>query len=102
MSPAGVNSNSPESQFEGRSAASLHRAPNCHSIWEPLWRNISFIASPSPGNAYRAALMLNLIGADWEPVWVDFFNAMVQRTPQFRSDVNEMGEAPVLVHGKRS
>src|SRR5258706_213516 len=25
------------------------------------------------GNAYRAALMLNLIGADWEPLWVDFF-----------------------------
>src|SRR6266704_1033300 len=25
------------------------------------------------GNAYRAALMLNLIGADWEPIWVDFF-----------------------------
>jgi glutathione S-transferase len=53
------------------------------------------------GNAYRAALMLNLIGADWKPIWVDFFNAMVQRTPQFRSDVNEMGEAPVLVHDKR-
>ena len=28
------------------------------------------------GNAYRAALMLNLIGADWEPIWVDFFGAM--------------------------
>src|SRR5215475_11850211 len=53
------------------------------------------------GNAYRAALMLNLIGVDWEPIWVDFFSAMVQRTPQFRSDVNEMGEAPVLVHDKR-
>jgi len=25
------------------------------------------------GNAYRAALMLNLIGADWEPRFVDFF-----------------------------
>ena len=53
------------------------------------------------GNAYRAALMLNLIGADWEPIWVDFFGAMVQRTPQFRTDINEMGEAPVLVHGKK-
>jgi glutathione S-transferase len=51
------------------------------------------------GNAYRAALMLNLAGADWEPVWVDFFRSGVQRTPEFRSDVNEMGEAPVLVHG---
>lgn len=53
------------------------------------------------GNAYRAALMLNLTGADWEPVWVDFFSKMVQRTPAFREDVNEMGEAPVLVHGKK-
>lgn len=54
------------------------------------------------GNAYRAALMLNLIGADWKPIWVDFFGAMVQRTPQFRQDVNEMGEAPVLVHKARN
>ena len=53
------------------------------------------------GNAYRAALMLNLIGADWKPVWVDFFGAMVQRTPEFRGEVNEMGEAPVLVDNIR-
>jgi len=53
------------------------------------------------GNSYRAALMLNLIGADWEPVWVDFFKTGVQRSPEFRSQVNEMGEAPVLVHGAR-
>jgi glutathione S-transferase len=51
------------------------------------------------GNAYRAALMLNLIGADWEPVWYDFFGTMPQRTPEFRETINEMGEAPVLVHG---
>jgi glutathione S-transferase len=53
------------------------------------------------GNSYRVALMLNLIGADWEPVWVDFFAGGVQRTPAFRAEVNEMGEAPVLVHGDR-
>ena len=53
------------------------------------------------GNAYRAALMLNLIGADWEPVFVDFFKKGVQRTPEYRENVNEMGEAPVLVHGRR-
>lgn len=53
------------------------------------------------GNAYRAALMLNLIGADWKPVWVDFFKGGVQRTPEFRTDVNEMGEAPVLEFGER-
>jgi glutathione S-transferase len=51
------------------------------------------------GNAYRAALMLNLIGADWEPVWVDFFKGGVQRTPEFRAEINEMGELPVLEHG---
>jgi glutathione S-transferase len=53
------------------------------------------------GNAYRAALMLNLVGADWEPIWVDFFKGAEQRTAEFRESVNEMGEAPVLVHGKR-
>lgn len=51
------------------------------------------------GNAYRAALMLNLIGAKWEPIWVDFFGAAVQRTPGYREGVNEMGEVPVLVDG---
>jgi glutathione S-transferase len=53
------------------------------------------------GNAYRAALMLNLIGADWEPVFVDFFEKGVQRTAEYRESINEMGEAPVLVHGRR-
>jgi glutathione S-transferase len=51
------------------------------------------------GNAYRCALMLNLIGADWEPVWVDFFKGAVQRTPEYRRDVNDMGEVQVLDHG---
>src|SRR5208283_6073332 len=53
------------------------------------------------GNAYRAALMLNLIGADWEPKWIDAFGAAVQRTPEYRTEVNEMGEVPVLVHGAK-
>jgi glutathione S-transferase len=53
------------------------------------------------GNAYRAALMLNLIGADWEPKWIDFFGAGVQRQPGYRDDVNEMGEVPVLVDGEK-
>ena len=54
------------------------------------------------GNSYRVALMLNLIGADWEPIFVDFFKGGVQRTPEFRIRVNEMGEAPVLVHDART
>jgi glutathione S-transferase len=53
------------------------------------------------GNAYRAALMLNLIGADWQPVYVDFFKGGETRTPKYRAEVNEMGEVPVLVHGAR-
>jgi glutathione S-transferase len=48
------------------------------------------------GNAYKAALMLNLCGADWEPRFVDFFNGET-RTPEFRK-INEMGEVPVLEH----
>ena len=43
------------------------------------------------GNAYRCALMLNLIGADWEPIWVDFFAKGEQRSPEYRNNVNEMG-----------
>ena len=53
------------------------------------------------GNAYRAALMLNLIGAKWEPIWVDFFMGGEPRTPQYRETVNEMGEVPVLVDGDK-
>jgi len=53
------------------------------------------------GNAYRAALMLNLIGAKWEPVWIDFFGAGVQRQADYRGEVNEMGEVPVLVDGDK-
>jgi glutathione S-transferase len=50
------------------------------------------------GNAYKAALMLSLCGADWEARFVDFFNGE-QRAPEFRK-LNEMGEVPVLEHGK--
>ncbi|MGH6674616.1 MAG: glutathione S-transferase family protein [Xanthobacteraceae bacterium] len=53
------------------------------------------------GNAYRVALMLNLIGADWKPLFVDFFGAGTQRTPEYRANLNEMGEVPVLVHGAK-
>ncbi|RFP90301.1 glutathione S-transferase [Rhodobacteraceae bacterium 63075] len=49
------------------------------------------------GNAYKAALALELSGLDWEPVFVDFF-AGQGRTPEFRA-LNVMGEAPVLEDG---
>ena len=50
------------------------------------------------GNSYKAALALQLSGLDWEPVFVDFFNGAT-RTPEYRAEVNEMGEAPVLIDG---
>ncbi len=50
------------------------------------------------GSAYKAALALQMSGLDWEPVKVDFFNGET-RTPEYRRDINEMGEAPVLVDG---
>jgi len=49
------------------------------------------------GNAYKAALALELSGLDWEPEFVDFFSGAA-RTPEFR-ELNVMGEAPVLVDG---
>ena len=49
------------------------------------------------GNAFKAALMLQLCGADWEPRFVDFFNGET-RTPEYRA-LNEMGEVPVLIDG---
>jgi glutathione S-transferase len=48
------------------------------------------------GNAYKAALMLELAGADWVPRFVDFFNGAT-RTPEYRR-FNVMGEVPVLEH----
>lgn len=46
------------------------------------------------GNAYKAALTLELAGVPWEPVFVDFFNGET-RGPEFRA-LNPMGEVPVL------
>ncbi|MGD9812451.1 MAG: glutathione S-transferase family protein, partial [Sphingobium sp.] len=47
-----------------------------------------------------AAIMLELCRLDWQPVFVDFFNGAT-RSPEYRSQTNEMGEAPVLVHGTK-
>lgn len=50
------------------------------------------------GNSYKAALALQFSGLDWEPAFVDFFKG-ANRTPEYRNEINEMGEAPVLVDG---
>jgi hypothetical protein len=39
---------------------------------------------------------LELSGLDWEPVYVDFFGGET-RGEAYRTDVNPMGEAPVMV-----
>jgi glutathione S-transferase len=51
------------------------------------------------GNAYKAALALELAGADWSPRFVDFFGGET-RTPAFRA-ANVMGEVPLLEHRGR-
>jgi glutathione S-transferase len=48
------------------------------------------------GNAYKAALMLELAAADWAPRFVDYFNGET-RTPEYRAR-NVMGEVPMLEH----
>ena len=48
------------------------------------------------GNAYKAALMLELAAADWTPRFVDYFNGET-RTPAYRAR-NVMGEVPMLEH----
>ena len=48
------------------------------------------------GNAYKAALTLQLAHADWAPRFVDYFGGET-RTPEYRA-VNVMGEVPVLLH----
>ena len=50
------------------------------------------------GHSYKAALALQLADIDWTPIFVDFFNGET-RSDQYRNQINEMGEAPVLVDG---
>lgn len=50
------------------------------------------------GNAYKAALALQFSGLDWEPVKVDFFGGET-RSPDYRTALNNMGEAPVMIDG---
>ena len=50
------------------------------------------------GNAYKAALPMELSGMDWQPVFVDFFSGEARST-EFRR-LNPMGEVPVMVDGE--
>jgi glutathione S-transferase len=53
------------------------------------------------GNAYKVALMLQACELPWQPRFVDFFNGET-RSDAYRSTVNFMGEAPVLVHNGKT
>jgi glutathione S-transferase len=52
------------------------------------------------GNAYKAALTLQLAGVDWVPEFVDFFKGEA-RSDAFKA-INAMGEVPALVDGDRT
>lgn len=49
------------------------------------------------GNAYKAALAMELAGVDWEPVFVDFFKGEA-RSAEYR-EMNVMAEVPTLKDG---
>ena len=49
------------------------------------------------GNAYKAALTMELAGFDYEQVFVDFFNGEA-RSDSFKA-INPMAEVPVMVDG---
>lgn len=49
------------------------------------------------GNCYKVALMLELCGRDWQPVFVDYFKGETRGDP-YRQSLNEQGEVPVLEH----
>ena len=48
------------------------------------------------GNAYKAALTLELSGLPWEAVYVDFFGGEA-RSDNFKTNVNTMGEVSALI-----
>lgn len=47
------------------------------------------------GHSYKVALMMQLTGYPWEPVFVDFFNGGARDADYLH--LNPMGEAPVLI-----
>jgi len=54
------------------------------------------------GNAYRCALHAQLIGADWEPIWVDFCRQGHPTHAGLPVERQRDGRGAVLVHKGRS
>lgn len=52
------------------------------------------------GNTFKVAFLLRALDQEWEPRFVDFMNG-VTRTGEWRENLNEMGEVPVLDDGAR-
>ena len=52
------------------------------------------------GYSYKAALSLELCGCEWEPIFVNFFEGET-RSKNYLTNVNNMGEAPVLEDGSK-
>ena len=52
------------------------------------------------GNSFKVAFLLRALGQPFEAQYVDFMHG-VTRTPEWRHDFNEMGEAPILEDGER-
>ena len=52
------------------------------------------------GHSYKAALALELGGCEWEPIFVNFFEGET-RSENYLTNVNNMGEAPVLEDGSK-
>ncbi|MFT6773941.1 MAG: glutathione S-transferase [Paracoccaceae bacterium] len=48
------------------------------------------------GNAYKAALFLELAGADWQPVWINFLEG-AHRSPEYTAKT-EFARVPLLEH----
>ncbi len=53
------------------------------------------------GNTFKVAFMLNALGEQWQPVFVDFMNGQT-RTADWRATTNAMGEAPVFEDGDKT
>src|SRR5262245_16555201 len=85
-------------QFTAKSAGcriiSMDRIPGADVTTGTRVTDYTLYCIAQSGNWFKAALALNLCGADWRPRHVDYFNGET-RTPAYRQ-INEMGEAPVL------
>ena len=48
------------------------------------------------GNTFKVAFLLRALKQPFETAFVDYLQGGVNRTPEWRATINEMGEAPVL------